>query len=294
MNELSVVYIVSLGRSGSTLLDLMLDRHSSIESVGEIAFFDQWIENNLLCSCGSPIEECNYWKQVASYLPDREPFRIGRLSKLERTKSLLVRPNRQEAVAYSLPTYHLFRAILQHTSKSVIVDSSKRVQRLVYLLQSGLFDMRVIHLVRNGKAVVNSYKKAVARPGFGSEEMTKPMTALHTSTRWLVHNLRAQVLGKRLGPQRYIRVRYEDLATQRESEMQRICLRFGIPYEEALTAPTTRNIHNICGSRWRFSNQDVVKIELDESWKSGLPQLDRMIFTLIAGLLNRGFGYVDD
>ena len=49
MSKLKIVYIYSLGHSGSTLLDVILNQHSDIQSVGEIIFFDRsWYSRSLI------------------------------------------------------------------------------------------------------------------------------------------------------------------------------------------------------------------------------------------------------
>jgi hypothetical protein len=294
MDKIPVIYITSLGRSGSTLLDLMIGRHSLVESVGEIDAFDQWVDSNLLCSCQETMADCSYWNEIRQNLPGNEAFRIGYLSKAQRTKSLVLKPSSQEAKAYSLPNHHLFSSILKNTSKKIILDSSKRVQRLRYLISSDLFDLKVIHLVRNGNAVVNSYKRASERPEFTSGKTTVPGSPLQTSTRWVLYNLLAQKLGRHLGPERYIRVRYEDVALRPEEEVRKICSRFGLTYEEGLLNPTTQSIHNISGSRWRFKSEQKVEVKIDERWRRELSQRDKLTFAVVGGLLNRAYGFSND
>ena len=46
-----IVYILGYGRSGSTLLEIVLAANEAIESVGEFGNFDDWAENDDVCSC---------------------------------------------------------------------------------------------------------------------------------------------------------------------------------------------------------------------------------------------------
>jgi hypothetical protein len=162
------------------------------------------------------------------------------------------------------------------------------------LISSDLFDLKVIHLVRNGNAVVNSYKRASERPEFTSGKTTVPGSPLQTSTRWVLYNLLAQKLGRHLGPERYIRVRYEDVALRPEEEVRKICSRFGLTYEEGLLNPTTQSIHNISGSRWRFKSEQKVEVKIDERWRRELSQRDKLTFAVVGGLLNRAYGFSND
>ena len=291
MKKLPVIFITSSGRSGSTLLDLMLAQHSTITSVGEIFDYDKWMENNWSCLCKNPIRECEYWSQVRHVLPGKDQFRIGHLSKRQIRKSLLVRPSPQEAIEYCHHIYKLYEAVLKHSESEFIVDSSKSVQQLLYLLESNLFDTNIIHLIRNGKSVVNSTRKSFVFPESGKK--SRPQSPFYSSTRWLVHNIMRHRLSKQYGRQRYILVRYEDIATEPRREMQRICRKFNLEYEASMSSPSSKNIHTIGGSRWRFTQSlsGTFQIKLDERWKTELSNSDRLVFNLIGGFLNRIYGY---
>ena len=55
----------------------------------------------------------------------------------------------------------LFEAIQEETGKKVIVDSTKLPQRIIVLRQ--IVDLKVIHICRDSKGVLNSAKKFVKR-----------------------------------------------------------------------------------------------------------------------------------
>jgi hypothetical protein len=67
----------------------------------------------------------------------------------------------------SLPSYYLAlqrnrtacSCILNVSGKSIICDSSKDSKRLHVLFESKLFKVRVIYLVRDGRAIVHSYRR---------------------------------------------------------------------------------------------------------------------------------------
>ena len=64
----------------------------------------------------------------------------------------------QEFKTYCESTRLLFEAIQKVTGKNVIVDSSKSPQRIAVL--SKIVDLKVIHLCRNARGVLNSAKKS--------------------------------------------------------------------------------------------------------------------------------------
>ena len=60
-----VLYIAGPGRSGSTLLDLVLGQVDGVVSIGELrnlwyaGFHGAWP-----CGCGKPVTECPFWSAV--------------------------------------------------------------------------------------------------------------------------------------------------------------------------------------------------------------------------------------
>ena len=66
MNKVDLIYIISHGHSGSTILDLILGQQYSIESVGELIRFNKELAWDGNCSCGKKLSECDYWGSVRS------------------------------------------------------------------------------------------------------------------------------------------------------------------------------------------------------------------------------------
>mgnify|MGYP001305928265 CR=1 FL=1 len=67
-----LVYIAGYGRSGSTLLDVILGMHPEIECNGELSYLfniaDDYQER---CDCGLELKECPKWKHVFRQLQDQ-------------------------------------------------------------------------------------------------------------------------------------------------------------------------------------------------------------------------------
>jgi len=270
MAKIRIIYITSLGHSGSTLLDVLLNQHQKLQSVGEIMFFDEWMSNDLLCSCGTMIKKCPFWaKAISENIPA-----LGDM----------------DAHGYNDNSFLLFKAISNINHSTAIVDSSKSPQRLMRLLSDPRFDVKVIHLVRNGLAVTNSLRKSHARPGTSNEQMTIATPAYKGMLRWLRRNKSIERISKTMGDEKMLRVRYEDLCLQPEQVLQNICSFVGIDFDPAILIPTLTNNHNIGGSRWRFSDK-VVKIKLDEKWRDELGLGAKLLFQIIGKRLNKNYGY---
>src|SRR5215510_6114841 len=64
-NNVKVLFIAGSGRSGSTLLDMLLGQIGGFHSTGELRFiWSRGIGQNQLCGCGKPFRECEFWTEV--------------------------------------------------------------------------------------------------------------------------------------------------------------------------------------------------------------------------------------
>ena len=271
MSRLKIVYICSLGHSGSTLLDIMINQHSDIQSVGEIMFFDEWVKNNNKCTCLKLINECLFWTCVI-------PRCFNGLGSVKDS-------------SYLDNSYKLFKEIKDLTGKTIILDSSKSVKRLNMLLEDNRLDVKIIHLVRNGLGVVNSLKKSYERSAINdNQNKTKIAGALKGTIRWIRRNLAFYTLMKSHGIDNYLEVRYEDLCMNPDIELENICSFIELDYDKKMIKPSLNHCHNIGGSRWRFSDQPI-NIKLDEKWKVELSLFSKIIFQILGSWLNRRYGY---
>ena len=64
-HRITVIYVMGYGRSGSTILDVLLNHHTKIVSVGALINIYQWLLRNEECACSRPIRKCNFWRAVA-------------------------------------------------------------------------------------------------------------------------------------------------------------------------------------------------------------------------------------
>lgn len=286
MEKIKVIYIGPMIRSGTTLLDLMLNNHSKTMSVGEVFSIDEWIEKDLLCSCSKKISECNFWNRIYECLPSGKAFRLCGVVSFK--KYLLL--SKEKKRAYAEKTYTLFKHVKETSGKEYIIDSSKSFNRLRILLESGMFQIYVIHLVRNGKGVIKSMQRRDVRPSFEKATYTNPENNTFKSS--LVWSLKNRVFGN-IGQsikQDYILCRLEDITDNTESEMRKICRFLGISFELGVLRPITGDIHNISGSSWRY--QEDVKVRPSTAdWSTALSRKDNLLFEMVAGRMNRKYGY---
>lgn len=294
--KIAVIYILGCGRSGSTLLDLVLGAHARVAGLGEVWYHRRWLKNNFICTCGARFHSCVFWRAVTEKLRagghqtgvtpvhDRRA-KIGALGRLWLGKSL---PAPAPAKGYALASYHLFKAVQEVSGKTVVLDSSKNPMRLLYLYASGLFHIKVIHLIRDGRAYLNSTRQPVIMPAQGGRR-APAQSAARAAWRWLLTNALSDMICARLPAESWCRIKYEDFACEPAAVTQRLCAFLGLDFSPELLQAGRAAIHNISGSRWRYQSGEAIR--LDEKWRTELPAKRRLVFNVLAGWLNRKYGY---
>ena len=60
-----VLFVGGLGRSGSTVLDMLLAQEPGMVPVGEVRhLWERGLRDNDLCGCGAPFHDCPFWRAV--------------------------------------------------------------------------------------------------------------------------------------------------------------------------------------------------------------------------------------
>lgn len=306
------LYICGAGHSGSTLLDMLLGSHSRIASLGEIINLPMdWATNNR-CTCGANMHDCELWSNVVHEFELQygidvtvDPYSLnlgpiyavvgdkrvtGRVYRLRRRfiSALhylelrsgmfgLLRPMLRGTYDGLENNLALFEIIGRRLGVDYVVDSSKVYMKAVGLYKMAPEAVRIILLIRDGRAVYYSMRKR----GFNRQ---------FSLNSWYNHFRRAlPLVEQHVDPAHVLIVKYEDLATDPAKELQRICMFAGLEFELAMLDFRSKVHHNVNGNDSRFST--VSEIRLDVSWKENLSWEDKQYFLDRAGWLNEKLGY---
>jgi hypothetical protein len=107
---------------------------------------------------------------------------------------------------------------------------------------------------------------------------------------FVVSGLFSVWLRRRVGKNNWLQVKYEQLATKPEETLKRICFFLGICFEPNMLYYRSRPYYGIGGNPITKDNTEE-RILLDERWKTELPWKHRVAFALMAGWLNKLYGY---
>jgi hypothetical protein len=220
------VFIVGCARSGTTLLQRMLDAHPDMAVVHETHWIPKWYERRK-----GVTPEGLATPELVSRLAEYHRFadwRIGR-EELERLVA------NGEPVPYPGFVAGFFDLYGKERGKRLVGDKTPRYVRNLPILHDLWPDARFVHLIRDGRNVAlsatnwrKSYKLARRFPTWRRD----PTTTAAVWWEWLVRL--GQEDGKPLGPDLYHEARYEELVSEPERACQALCSFLGLPYDEAM------------------------------------------------------------
>jgi len=313
-SKIDLIYIASIGRSGSTLLESMLGAHSHIQTMGELHIWPHEIEGAGVrpCSCGRYVEECPFWSEMRRRVDPlqqptprlhffREKHNAGRTLRPSRLRGLRTGytpdAREREAIAtYGRNNEAIFRAFLDLMNEQLgespdwIVDASKDPYRLLWLIHSGRFNIRVVHLVKNPKAFIYSVTKHLIGNGEGFNLHKRLYYTAHQSVAWNIQNvLFSKIAANHLSPAEYMMINYETLASDPHQTFEQVCAFIGCGYEEeAVENFRLGSLHTIAGNPMRYEKRGIV---LDEKWKTLLPPSSKTLANVLTAVNKSRYGY---
>ncbi|MBA3464121.1 MAG: sulfotransferase [Deltaproteobacteria bacterium] len=233
--SLRVIYIAGARNCGSTLLDAILGNAPGAHSLGEVAGFHRY-GPTLPCACQRSPSDCAPCVGVVRSVEDAGTWpafqRLSRWPLKERSLHWMVvgtNARRRYAQVADL----VFASVAATTGCRVLIDSSKNATRAAALTRDSRHDVRVVHLVRDGRGYLRSRRTRAAADG-------KRHIAAVAMMGWLTKNvLIGSVLGSRLDADHYLVCRYEDLMSSPGPTLERICAFAGLDSAGLLEATTT-------------------------------------------------------
>jgi hypothetical protein len=171
----------------------------------------------------------------------------------------------------------LIEAVTKVTDSQVLVDSSKLPLRLKFLLRIPELEVKVIHLVRDGRGVAQTY---IQDNGWSVEK---------SAVEWRRNVLAEEKLLARLGRDRWQRVRYEDLCSDPQGQLEKLCVFLNLDPSQVNLEFRSAGLH-VFGNSMRLSSE--TGIILDDKWRTELTKSQLATVESIMGKELRRFGYL--
>lgn len=319
-----LLYILAASHSGSTLLAMLLGSHPDVVTVGELKHTSTGDVARYRCSCGALMRECGFWNAVtadvraqglafdagcgmtdfATHAPDYakrllKPLHRGRALELVRDVGLSCVPGwRAHYAGVQARNAALAAAVCRRSGRRIIVDSSKIGVRLKFLLRNPRFDVRIVRLVRDGRAVALTYMDPALYAdatdpgrrggGQGGSRDAERLPLERAAHEWRRSNEEAAALLRTVPRDRWLELRYEDLCANPAAALARVFTFAGVDPSRASTDFRARE-HHVVGNGMRFDATS--EIRLDARWRTALGHGDLARFEAVAGDLNRQLGY---
>ena len=291
-----VLYVVGLGRSGSTILSNSLGQVPGFFSGGELNFI--WRHNvleNRLCGCGRPFRECPVWTTVMDEafggmggVDPRGMMRLQNSGTRTRHIPMMLTEGGRRSLAERLEKFlfnygRLYEAIKTATGSRVVVDSSKEPAHGFAMGMVPGADLYALHLVRDPRAAAYSWSKKKPQPDTDNKEFMARFSPAKSSALWDSWNASAEVLWRRT-PQRYLRLRYEDFVADPRRSFEKVLDLIGErDAEPPLVGEREVKLgvsHTVSGNPNRFET-GAVELRTDREWVSRMNPRDKALVTAL-------------
>jgi hypothetical protein len=303
--RVKVLYVVGLGRSGSTILSNSLGQVGDYFSAGELNFI--WRHNvieNRLCGCARPFRECPVWTRVMDEafggmdaVNAREMIRLQASGTRTRHIPLMLSDRGRRRLAERLEKLlinyrRLYEAMGSVTGSRVIVDSSKEPAHGYAMSMIPDLDFYVLHLIRDPRAAAYSWLKKKPQPDTDTREHMVRFSPTKSSALWNSWNASAEALWRRT-PERYLRLRYEEFVADPRKSLERILEFVGFTAELPLAGEREVMLgisHTVSGNPNRFET-GAVELRPDREWMDKMEPRHRALVTALTFPLLKHYGY---
>jgi hypothetical protein len=266
------VFLFGAARSGTTLLRLMLNRHSAIFAPSEARFVSEsydlfhsagHMEPDQVAGCISLIAASDSWKWWK--VPDAE---------LSRACRSLDRPTVVEVI----------EAILSHLAeaagKSIWVEKTPHHCLYARRFATQFPNARLLHLVRDGRGACCS----MVRRGWYDGQMDRVARYWEASVGHVGETLAAY-------PERSMEIRFEDLLRSPGDVLQRICEWLDVRFEPCMLRYQDQIEQHLGMTELHEKLLEPLDPAKITNWRRELSFKDLLVFDSLAGDLNSQNGY---
>ena len=264
------VIVLGVGRSGTTLLRVMLDRSSELAIPYESFFVPQLAHRH------------GRRPRLDEFLDD-----LGRLRTLYDWGIAAddVKPRLREGMTTSEAIAAIFETYAERQGKPRWGDKTPLYMQQLPLLERLFPDAIWIHLVRDGRDAALSFLELPE--GFSGKTWAQPRTVAQFAARWRTEIKAARRLGRHAGG-RYLELRYEDLVAEPERELRGVCEHASVPWEAGLLDHTRISDTANMPEHRNLAQPPTPGLR---DWRNQMSREDALAFEQVAGDVLHAAGY---
>lgn len=279
----NILYIMGTGRSGSTILEILLGCNPGIQQAGEIThIFKDGVVRGRNCACGASARECPVWGPVLKQVEER----LGRAEDLQQLHEAI---DSHRGFPKTLAGWHaaatmtryvccselLFTGLSYSASVHTVIDSSKYAGRALSLARAFPEKVRIVFLTRSPSGLLRAFAKKHA-----SEQL--PKSRLETALYFCWVLLCARCVAGRVR-ERFMHIEYDSLSADPIEQIKRLEAWSGLDLGE-----TRRRLaedcefevgHLVTGNRIRYSTR--VRFEASKGERGEMRKGSRMLAALM-------------
>lgn len=288
-----LIYIVSTGHSGSTLLDILLGTFPGVFSTGEFRYFT-WqlfrtrngqgsVKGEDICTCGKRFQECVVWAEIIRKINNDNNIDIFKDPLLFNTSILTdFKYNGKTSwinkIISKLITFEmfflpfrlfstLFKRAYRQEVKNVwkLIDALGEITGAEYVVDStkGLLRYYLLKLYRPDDVllIVNN-RDSIGYANSYLKRNIPPKVSLKSQKQYI---LKTKRLLRNLRPDHFM-TQYEDFVKEPEVALKEVGNWLGLNYSSSqINNLDTRNYHLVAGNPMRYKGK--IKIKYDEDYK---------------------------
>lgn len=272
----SLFFIVASPRSGTTLLERLLNRHSEIFIPPETAFFFLMKKNGYL---NKTFNRSTAEKAVNFYLT-RKPAKLLKLNEIENIKEKLL----LDANSFSDVFTNLYGLLENGTECSVFGEKTPHHLDCIDYISEQFNKPYIIALIRDGRAVAKSHVK---HPNWGGN-------ILAAAEAWKRDALLLKKCLTEFDKRKIHLVTYEKLLENPEVELKRICEFLSLTFQKSMLEDSKNipeNFKEYYQQDWMAKSTNSIDTTRIYSWKTEYRQNELALVEHVIGSELQIFGY---
>jgi len=266
--------LLGVSRSGTTLLRVVLDRSPGLAIPDESFFVPLLARRN-----GRTIDAERFLDDV-SRIPTIRDWGLTPADLSRRVRS---------GMRIGAAIAAIFEAYADAAGKPRWGDKTPMYMRHLALLEELFPQAQYVHLIRDGRDAALSFLEMPE--GTFTRTWAHPRTPAQFACLWRKEVGDARALGRRVGPTRYLEVRYEELVADAELVVRELCTFAAVAFEPAMLDYTGSVDVSAKPHQQRLLTPPTTGVR---SWREDMSTSNVAAFDAVAGDLLEDLGYAVD